>query len=144
MRTNAGGREASDDDSARTIGGTRYAGGCACGAVRFELQGEPTVVGLCHCTKCRKETGSAFLAYADWSRESFTVRGDVREYDGRSFCPVCGSRLFHLSDARAEVMLGALDAAPTGLRPTREGWTVRREHWQQPVPGSEQFLQDTD
>lgn len=40
-------------------------GGCACGAVRYEVRGEPTVVGLCHCADCRRESGSAFLYYAD-------------------------------------------------------------------------------
>ena len=119
----------------------RY-GGCSCGAVRFEVHGEPLVVGLCHCTECRKATGAAYLAYADWPRSAFTVQGEAREHMGRSFCPVCGSRLFHLSAAQAEIMLGALDEAPGDLRPVREGWVKRREHWLAPVAGAGQFEED--
>lgn len=117
-------------------------GGCRCGAVRYEVRGAPTVTGLCHCTDCRKETGSVFLAYADWTRERFTVTGDFVTFEGRSFCPVCGSRLFHLSDAHAEICIGSLDAAPAGLVPEREGWTIRREHWQAPVARSGQADRD--
>ena len=77
-----------------------------CGSVRFKLRGEPLKVGLCHCTKCRKATGSSFLAYADWPPFAFRFTGEVRDYRGRSFCPVCGSRLFHLSDEQAEIRVG--------------------------------------
>ena len=41
-------------------------GGCACGRVRYTVAGEPLRVGLCHCTSCRQESGSAFTAYAVW------------------------------------------------------------------------------
>ena len=118
-------------------------GGCSCGAVRFELRGEPLKVGLCHCTKCRKATGSAFLAYADWPPSAFSFSGEVRDYRGRSFCPVCGSRLFHLSDEQAEINLGALDLAPSDLAPTREGWIIRREDWLPPIRDAVQFDRDT-
>jgi hypothetical protein len=117
-------------------------GGCRCGAVRYEVHGEPTMVGLCHCTDCRKETGSAFLAYADWPLEKFKVSGDFNTYEGRSFCPLCGSRLFHLGNERAEVCIGSLDAAPTDLRPLREGWTIRRERWLPPVDVTQQAERD--
>lgn len=117
-------------------------GGCRCGAVRYEVRGEPTVTGLCHCTDCRKETGSAFLAYADWPREQFTVAGDFPTFEGRSFCSVCGSRLFHLGDEHAEICLGSLDEAPTPFAPSREGWTIRREHWQTAVAGATQADRD--
>jgi hypothetical protein len=117
-------------------------GGCRCGAVRFEVRGEPRVVGICHCADCRKATGSAYLFYADWPRSAFSVTGEARQYSGRSFCPVCGSRLFHLSENEAEVNLGALDDAPGDLRPTREGWIKRREHWHIPVEDAGQFEQD--
>ncbi len=114
-------------------------GGCACGAVRYTVRGEPSKVGLCHCTDCRKETGSAFLHYADWRGDAFTYTGEIATFNGRSFCPVCGSRLFHLSDADgAEICLGSLDEAPTDLTPSREGWTRRRESWLSPVPSARQ------
>ena len=90
----------------------------------------------------RKATGAAYVPYADWPRPAFSSTGEARDYRGRSFCPVCGSRLFHLSPDEAEIMLGALDDAPGDLSPTREGWIKRREHWLQPVPGCGQFDED--
>ncbi len=92
-------------------------GGCLCGALRFSVRGEPLVVGTCHCADCRKATGAAFVFYADWPRSTFTSAGQVQVFKGRSFCPTCGSRVFHLSEATAEVMIGALDDAPGDLRP---------------------------
>lgn len=121
---------------------TIYQGGCACGAVRYRLTGEPLVVGLCHCTDCRRETGSAFLAYADWPADRFEVSGTYATYDGRSFCPTCGARLFHRDETGAEIVLGSLDEAPTHFTPTREGWIKRREHWLPSVVGAEQFEED--
>ena len=117
-------------------------GGCSCGAVRFEVRGEPMVVGVCHCTECRKATGSAYLLYASWPRDAFTVSGQAREFKGRSSCTVCGSRVFHLSAEKAAIMLGALDEIPGDLRPTREGWIKRREHWLVPVAATDRFDQD--
>lgn len=119
-------------------------GGCSCGAVRFTVWGEPLVVGICHCTECRKATGAVAMAYADWPRDAFTTTGEVRTHRGRSFCPVCGSRLFHLAerDGTVEILLGALDEAPGDLRPTREGWIIRREPWLAPIAGAGQFDRD--
>jgi hypothetical protein len=106
------------------------------------VRGEPAVVGTCHCLTCRKETGAAYVSYADWPADALTYSGELRVYDGRSFCPSCGSRLFHLSPVRAEIMLGALDGAPGDLTPTREGWVIRREHWVKPVANAGQFERD--
>jgi hypothetical protein len=117
-------------------------GGCRCGAVRYQLRGEPLNAGLCHCTDCRKETGSAFLAYGDWPPNAFSVTGEYRTYAGRSFCPLCGTRLFHLSERHAEICLGSLDDAPNGIAPTREGWIKRRELWMAPVAGANQHRED--
>jgi len=112
--------------------------------VRFTLRGEPSKVGICHCQECRKATGTAFVFYADWPRDAFESQGDVRTFAGRSFCPACGSRLFHLhEDAGAvEIMVGALDEAPSDLTPSREGWIKRREPWLHAVEGTEQAQED--
>lgn len=117
-------------------------GGCSCGAVRFEVRGAPLKVGVCHCIECRKATGAAYVAYADWPRSAFTATGEAREFRGRSFCPICGSRVFHLSEGQAEIMIGALDEVPSDLSPTREGWIIRREHWLIPIAEAGQFERD--
>jgi hypothetical protein len=110
--------------------------------VRFQVQGEPLYVGICHCADCRKATGAAYVYYADWPIAAFHSTGEVRTYRGRSFCPECGSRVFHLSDEKAEITLGALDVAPCGLTPTSEGWIRRREPWLPPLPAAGQFQED--
>ena len=117
-------------------------GRCLCGAVRYRVVGEPLRVGICHCADCRRATGSAFLFYGDWPPEAFSVEGRYETYDGRSFCPACGARLFHLSIDHAEINLGSLDSAPTGLMPRNEGWTVRREGWLDPLSGAQQHRRD--
>jgi hypothetical protein len=119
----------------------RY-GGCSCGAVRFTLTGEPVKVGNCHCMECRKATGAVFFAYADWPRAAFTCTGEAREFEGRSFCATCGTRLFHLNTDWVEVALGALDDGPGDLVPTVEGWIKRRELWLAPVAGASQWNED--
>jgi hypothetical protein len=136
--------EGTTDDPMVGDGRRKRHGGCSCGAVRFEVTGDPYVIGTCHCTDCRKAAGAAFVYYADWPRSDFVSSGTTSEFRGRSFCPICGSRLFHLSDEKAEVMLGALDDAPGDLTPTQEGWIKRREHWLAPVAGTKQFDQDPE
>lgn len=111
-------------------------GGCLCGAVRYEVQGEPYVSGLCHCTTCRKLTGSSFSATANWGRDQFNMTGEPQTYERRQFCPTCGARLFLLFDDGVEIFLGTLDDAPYDIKPMLEVWTIRREHWLPPVPGT--------
>ena len=119
-------------------------GGCACGRVRYSVAGEPLRVGLCHCTSCRQESGSAFTAYAVWPRSAFRSTGEFSTWEGRSFCQVCGSRLFSLGDDEAEVKIGTLEEAPTTLTPTYELWVWRREHWMKPLPEARQFQRDRE
>src|SRR5436190_6998474 len=111
-------------------------GGCLCGAVRFTVRGEPVHVGRCHCTDCRKESGSAFTVYGQWPLEAFEMTGELTTYEGRGFCGRCGGRLLNPpepGDELVEIRLGSLDAAPFELRPEAEIWVIRREGWLAPV-----------
>jgi len=106
-------------------------GGCLCGDVRITATGEPLRVGLCHCLDCRKHHGALFFAAAIFPQGAVTVEGEVRDYDGRCFCPRCGSSVFARSGDEIEVHLGTLDE-PNRFVPTYEAWTVRRESWLPP------------
>ena len=76
-------------------------GSCLCGAVRLEVQ-EPLerAPEACHCTQCRKQTGSYLIA-VNVRRSALKVLGEdaVAWYRSsakveRGFCRVCGSTLF--------------------------------------------------
>ena len=109
----------------------RYTGGCLCGAVRIEIAVAPYRVGICHCRDCRKKHGSIFNTFAVFPDDAVTVTGETREFDGRYFCPTCGSSLFDRSGDEFELHTGCLDA-PNQLTPTYESWLVRREAWLPP------------
>jgi hypothetical protein len=98
-------------------------GGCACGAVRYEVSLELTPVTFCHCSKCRRWHGHVG-AYAAVDRPGFrlTEQRGLKWYVASStvnkgFCGDCGSSL--LWDEAGEpkkmsICAGTLDA-PTGL-----------------------------
>ena len=121
---------------------TERHGGCLCGAVRYRVAGAPLRAGLCHCTDCRQTSGSAYSFFAIWPLAMFSVAGATSSYNGRHFCPVCGSRTFSLNDSEAEIMVGTLDAARSDMTPEYELWTPRREAWLHAVAGTAQFVGD--
>ncbi len=75
-------------------------GGCLCGAVRYELTGEPLRTMICNCKNCQKSSGSALSTIALVNRDALRVTGELKGYEcpGDSgnlleinFCPNCGS-----------------------------------------------------
>jgi hypothetical protein len=69
------------------------------------------------------------------------MRGGTSSYDGRHFCPRCGSRLIDTADpgdTLVEIRLGSLDEAPFELKPEAEIWVKRRESWIPAVEGTAQ------
>jgi hypothetical protein len=121
---------------------TLHSGQCLCGQVRVSVRGDPVRIGICHCTDCRQESGSAFTFYGIWPAAQFEHTGEVSGFRGRHFCPRCGSRLFSLDEQEAEIMLGVLSEAPTALKPSYELWVKRRESWLRPIEGAEQHDED--
>lgn len=112
----------------KVFGMDRFTGGCLCGKVRIMALGSPYRIGICHCLDCRKHHGALFHASAIFPQEAVTIEGETRDYDGRFFCPNCGSPVFSRSSDEIEVNLGSLDDA-VDLVPTYELWTVRRAPW---------------
>jgi hypothetical protein len=79
--------------------------------------------------------------FALWPAEAFEMSGEISSYDGRGFCPTCGSRLIDTSDrsdSLVEIRIGSLDDAPFELKPEHEVWVKRRESWIPPVEDAAQ------
>ena len=110
-------------------------GGCLCGAVRFTAQGAAVSVSV---LDCRKHHGAAFFAAAIFPEGAVEVTGKLSAYEGRAFCPTCGSSVLARSDGEVELHLGALDD-PGQFTPEYELWTIRREPWLAPLPGARQY-----
>lgn len=123
---------------------TTRQGSCRCGKVRFSVTGGPDRVGICHCTDCRQESGSAFTYFGVWPEIGFETSGLTETFEGRQFCPKCGSRLFAVDGGEAEIKLGALCDSPVDIAPTYELWVKRREPWLEAIPNAEQFQQDRE
>ena len=97
-------------------------GGCLCGAVRFEIDGKISPTWLCHCSKCRKVTGSAFHASAVCRKTRFRWLGGedaISEYRDSPgyivrFCRTCGSPVpSEVPDADSVFLhVGTLDGDP--------------------------------
>ena len=79
--------------------------------------------------------------FAVWPVDAFELSGEISGYDGRGFCPRCGSRLLDTSNPGEliEIRLGSLDEAPFELKPDDEIWVKRRESWIPPVEGATQY-----
>ena len=104
-----------------------HTGGCLCGAVRYELQGEPDWTVYCHCESCRKHTGGPVAAFATYLPEHVVwTNGERKRYESspgrqRSFCEHCGSSLTfeaHFKDRDwLAMMIGTMDN-PEHFAPT--------------------------
>lgn len=119
----------------------RFTGGCLCGDIRFVASGRPYRVGICHCLDCRKQHGALFHASAIFPEASVTIDGNPGDYEGRFFCPRCGSSVLSRSGDEVEINLGSLDAIDQ-LTPTYELWTIRRESWLPPFPLNNHYERD--
>lgn len=121
---------------------TRHEGGCACGAVRYEVRGDPEVCQICHCRFCQRRTGSAFgtVAYFD-ERNVSIMRGELKECGHRSdetgrwlrmqFCPQCGTTVTHSVQIRPglrAIAVGTLDD-PEWPRIQRHIWVQSKRSW---------------
>ncbi len=81
----------------------KLAGGCHCGAIRYEVSGEAMHHALCHCTDCRRAAGAPMVGWAAFADGAVTVtQGSPvtyasSEHGRRQFCGACGTGLFYMN-----------------------------------------------
>jgi len=118
----------------------KTAGGCLCGAVRFEIRPPYAAFRYCHCSRCRKASGSAHAAnlfvpvaqFAWGAGEDVITRFDLPGAQRFAvwFCRHCGTRVPHRLRGREEYLVpaGILDADP-GKRPENSIFWGSRAPW---------------
>ena len=87
-------------------------GGCHCGAVRYEADGEAMTHALCHCRDCQLCAGAPMVAWTMYKLDAVKVTSGTpniyksSEHGRRHFCNVCGTGLFYTN---AEILPGIID-----------------------------------
>ncbi|MCB9494917.1 MAG: GFA family protein [Desulfobacteraceae bacterium] len=114
-------------------------GSCLCGEVTFEIDGEFDSFYLCHCSRCRKDTGSAHganLFSSSATLEWLSGKDKVRNFTlgstqhSRSFCSVCGSALpnIQMEGKLLVVPAGSLDC-DLSINPTAHIFVSGKANW---------------
>jgi len=115
-------------------------GSCLCGAVTYQYTGEAKVFQYCHCSRCRKFTGSAHAANLivdpagfRWTAgEDKVGRFELPEtrHFSTSFCKRCGSSLPWRTQSGKAIVIpaGSLDADP-GVRPVQNIFYKYKAPW---------------
>ena len=134
----------------RPEGSGVLAGGCLCGAIRYEVAGALGPIGHCHCRTCRKAHAAAFATTARVDRSRFrwsSGEGLVASFESspgkrRFFCPRCGSHLIAAWEGAPTVIVrvGSLDSDP-GARPVVHIWTSQRAPWHEITDALPQFAE---
>jgi len=113
-------------------------GRCLCGAVTYQVADAFQYAMNCHCTDCRRTTGSAFKPFAGIAREHLTMTNgadSILIYGDAAgahdvHCGRCGSLLFSVvrEGAYVHVTLGTLTDAPS-IRPSMHIFVASKAPW---------------
>ena len=117
-----------------------YAGGCACGAIRYEISGEPVFQNHCQCRDCQRKSGTGHGSFLTFPRVGAKIQGKASQWDfvadngnvkTRSFCPTCGVPVyltFSLMPDLVAIHAASLDD-PTRFKPQAVTYTASSYAW---------------
>ncbi|MFC5737778.1 GFA family protein [Sinirhodobacter huangdaonensis] len=121
-------------------------GSCCCGAVQFELLAVPSMMGTCHCSRCRKVGASTIVFVKRDDLRWLRGRELVARYQpeapykyGRCFCSLCGTSLGEIlsEEESFPIAANALDTE-TGLRNQFHEFTSEKPGWYEICDGAPQ------
>jgi hypothetical protein len=119
-----------------------YTGGCACGAIRYEVSAEPMMAGHCQCRDCQRMTGTGHASIVAFPTAAVSITGTPRFHDAkadsgnvasRGFCANCGSFVLARSSGMPGMLtiaVGSLDD-PGGFEPRVVVYTSSGHRWDQ-------------
>jgi len=115
-------------------------GKCLCGEVNIKIKGEISDIIHCHCSLCRKNSGSAYATNGFIKTEEFEITTGENSLTifsfkpgrKRHFCRKCGSPVFSSNDqdpTRLRIRLGLIDSDIT-QRPTSHNFVSSKANWE--------------
>jgi len=119
---------------------SNISGSCLCGEVSYEFSGSTKVFQYCHCTRCRKITGSAHASNIIIDPDEFnwlTGEDNIGRFElaeakhfASSFCKTCGSSLPWLTQSGKAVIIpaGTLDQDPE-VKPQHNIYYADKAAW---------------
>lgn len=128
-----------------------FAGGCACGAVRYEISAEPVFANDCQCRHCQHRSGAGHSSYLTFPGRAdakltgtvahWDVKGDSGNIKTHSFCPTCGAPVYLTLVAKPDLLavhVGSLDD-PSRYRPQAVTYASRGYAWDKLDPALPKF-----
>jgi hypothetical protein len=127
-----------------------YTGGCACGAIRYEIAAEPVMVGHCQCRDCQRDSGTGHASHMAFPRAAAHLSGQATHWDkaaesgnsvSRAFCPTCGSPVFSTNNGMPELLFiraASLDD-PSRYKPQMVVWSKSGHAWDHTDPALPKF-----
>lgn len=123
-------------------------GSCLCGAVKFSVPDDFEYMGNCHCSECRKFSGSDYASVGGISSDKFEfISGEdqVKYYHKSAetdlaFCDHCGCSLFSRKNTllKHNIRLGVLDDSPSH-QPSFHIFTGNKAPWKEITDDLPQF-----
>ncbi|GAA0265503.1 GFA family protein [Alteraurantiacibacter aestuarii] len=123
-------------------------GGCRCGNIRYEAEGDSAHHALCHCRDCQMGSGAPMVAWIAFRSDSFRItRGEPSAYNGsgksiRNFCGNCGTPLFFFNEdflpGIVDIQTVTLDD-PDEFAPTAHVQVAERRKWMETVSDLPEF-----
>jgi hypothetical protein len=118
-----------------------YLGKCLCGEVEIKIKGEISDIVHCHCSLCRKNSGTAFATNGfinSTKLEIISGRNNLSKFSFkpgriRHFCTSCGSPIYSSNEqdpTRYRIRLGILDSDITE-RPISHNFISSKANWEE-------------
>lgn len=127
-----------------------YTGGCACGAIRYEVAGKPVMMNDCQCRTCQHESGTGHSSHLTFVGAQVTLLGEPGTWETtgeggtrkrRAFCPTCGAPVCITFPDMPDVFVasaGSLDD-PARYMPQIVMWTAAGQPWDHVDPALAAF-----
>jgi len=127
-----------------------YTGGCACGAIRYEVSGEPAVMVDCQCRDCQRDSGTGHGSHLTFVGADAKVTGSASTWEttgeggtrkSRGFCPTCGAPVYLTFPDIPEIFIASAASLddPARYTPQIVTWTAAGHAWDHLDPALPKF-----